>query len=173
MTREEAVKILKSIKEEYDCPYDIEALEMAIESLKKDIEGRMKYVQETVSTIISICKSDSIHDKCFRNAARFVQNAIDGSDPDFELIPDTEPCEDTISRQAAIEFLKKPFSASFMMEYLENAPSVQPTQKEITEADVKAYCESRNLVVLTKELFDRMNNTDDEIYLYLKDRERR
>ena len=34
--------------------------------------------------------------------------------------------DDIISRQAAIEFLKKPLSASCMMEYLENAPSVQP-----------------------------------------------
>ena len=51
--------------------------------------------------------------------------------------------------------------------------ALQPEQKEITMEDVKAYCESRNLVVLTKELFAKMNNTADEIYLYLKDRERR
>lgn len=52
-------------------------------------------------------------------------------------------------------------------------PSVQSEQKEITMEDVEAYCKPRNLVVLTKELFDKMNNTADEIYLYLKDKERR
>ena len=46
-----------------------------------------------------------------------------------KLKEQTEPCEDAISRQAAIEFLKKPLSASCMMEYLENAPSVQTEQK--------------------------------------------
>ena len=40
----------------------------------------------------------------------------------------TETCEDTISRQAAIDFLKKPLSNACMMEYLENAPSVNPIQ---------------------------------------------
>ena len=53
--------------------------------------------------------------------------------------------------------------------------SVQQEQKEITMEDVKAYCEPRNLVVLTKELFDKMNNIADKfyIYLYLQDKERR
>lgn len=32
------------------------------------------------------------------------------------------------------------------------------TRKEITMEDVKTYCEKRNLVVLTKELFDEMTN---------------
>ena len=41
----------------------------------------------------------------------------------------TEPCEDAISRQAAIEFLEKPLSECCMMEYLKSAPSVHPTQK--------------------------------------------
>ena len=40
--------------------------------------------------------------------------------------PQTEQCEDCISRQAAIDFLKKPLSNACMMEYLENAPSVNP-----------------------------------------------
>ncbi len=96
----------------------------------------------------------------------------------------TEPCEDCISREAALdtvdslkiviannlpEFVYK----SNVLKLLHDLPSVQPEQKEITMEDVKAYCEPRNLVVLTKELFDQMNNTADKIYFYLKDRERR
>ena len=46
------------------------------------------------------------------------------SDSITELSED--PCSDAISRQAAIDFFKKPLSAPFIMEYLENAPSVQP-----------------------------------------------
>lgn len=49
---------------------------------------RMKFVQEAVNTLMNTSKTNSIKDKCFRNAARFVQNAIDGEPQDFELIPD-------------------------------------------------------------------------------------
>lgn len=57
------------------------------------------------------------------------------------------------------------------IDLVEALSSIQPEQKEITTEDVKTYCESRNLVVLTKELFDKMNNVADEVYLYLKDKE--
>ena len=50
------------------------------------VPDRMKYVQEAVHTIMNTCKSDSIKDKAFRNAARLIQNAIDGEAPDFEEI---------------------------------------------------------------------------------------
>lgn len=49
---------------------------------------RMYLVQQAVYTIMNTSKSDSIKDKCFRNAARLIQNAIDGEPQDFELIPD-------------------------------------------------------------------------------------
>ena len=49
---------------------------------------RMKFVQEAVNTLMNISKTNSVKDKCFRNAARFVQNAIDGEPQDFERIPD-------------------------------------------------------------------------------------
>jgi len=49
---------------------------------------RMKFVQEAVNTLMNTSKTDGIKDKCFRNAARFVQNAIDGKPQDYELIPD-------------------------------------------------------------------------------------
>lgn len=50
------------------------------------LPDRMKYVQESVNIIMNTCKSDSIKDKAFRNAARMIQNAIDGEAPDFETI---------------------------------------------------------------------------------------
>ncbi len=51
---------------------------------------RLKLVQESVYTIMNISKTDSIKDKCFRNAARFIQNAIDGKYQDFEPIPEVK-----------------------------------------------------------------------------------
>ena len=83
----------------------------------------------------------------------------------------TEPCEDCISRHVVKEqMIKYGFHAPDMTvtEFVEDLP-----QKEITIEDVKDYCESRNLVVISKDLFVRMNRTADEIYTYLKDRERR
>ena len=47
---------------------------------------RLKLVQDSVYTIMNIAKTDSIKDKCFRNAARLIQNAIDGKYQDFEPI---------------------------------------------------------------------------------------
>jgi len=96
----------------------------------------------------------------------------------------TEPCEDAISRQKALDTvdnlkiviannLPELIYKSSVLKLLHELPPVQPEQKEITMEDVKAYCEPRNLVVLTKELFDQMNNTADKIYFYSKDRERR
>lgn len=49
---------------------------------------RMKLIQEAVNTIMNMSNTDSLEDKCFRNAARFIQNAIDGKPQDFELISD-------------------------------------------------------------------------------------
>lgn len=51
---------------------------------------RMKFVQEAVNTLMNSSETNSVKDKCFRNAARFVQNAIDGEPQDFERIPVTE-----------------------------------------------------------------------------------
>ena len=48
----------------------------------------LKRVEDSIGTIMIHCNSDSIRDKAFRNAARFIQNAIDGNAPDFEEIED-------------------------------------------------------------------------------------
>ncbi len=50
------------------------------------VEERMVYVQETVNTILNSCTGNTDIDKAFRNAARLVQNAIDGKSVDFEEI---------------------------------------------------------------------------------------
>lgn len=67
----------------------------AVVAYKADIEQipsaqpeRIKFVQEAVNTILNTSKSDSISDKSFRNAAKFIQNAIDGEPPEFEQIQD-------------------------------------------------------------------------------------
>ena len=54
------------------------------------VEGRMFYVQETVNTILNSCTGNTDIDKAFRNAARLVQNAIDGKAVDFEEIERSE-----------------------------------------------------------------------------------
>lgn len=61
----------------------------------------------------------------------------------------------------------------YIINYIKQLPPVQPEQKEITMEDVQTYCEQRNLVVLTKDLFNKMSNTADKFYRYLKDREGR
>lgn len=93
MSREEALeKALEELKEiRFNLNYKVngtsrfdEALNMAIEAL--EAESRMHLVQEAVNAIINTCNTDSITDKAMRNAAKFVQNAIDGSYPDFEKL---------------------------------------------------------------------------------------
>ena len=48
--------------------------------------NRLKFVQEAVSTVMNQCNSDTNEDKMARNIARFIQNALDGSFPEFESI---------------------------------------------------------------------------------------
>lgn len=52
--------------------------------------NRLKLVQEAVSTVMNQCNSDTNEDKMARNIARFIQNALDGSFPDFEPIERSE-----------------------------------------------------------------------------------
>lgn len=54
------------------------------------VERRMFYVQETVNTILNSCTGNTDVDKAFRNAARLIQNAIDGKSVDFEEIERSE-----------------------------------------------------------------------------------
>ena len=61
-----------------------------VEQWLENKTDRLRLVQESVYTIMNIAKTDSIKDKCFRNAARFIQNAIDGKAQDFEPIPEVE-----------------------------------------------------------------------------------
>lgn len=84
-----------------------------------------------------------------------------------------------MTREEAIEELKKIDTLSLPNGYLGNMDealemaikSLQTEPKEITMEDVEAYCYQRNLVVLTKELFDSMNKLADKIYLHLKGKE--
>lgn len=50
------------------------------------VEERISYVQQAVNTIMHDSTGDSDVDKAFRNAARLIQNAIDGETPEFEHI---------------------------------------------------------------------------------------
>lgn len=59
-----------------------------VEALPSAQPERMRFVQQAVNMIMHTAKSDSIKDKSFRNAARMIQNAIDGEPQDFEPISD-------------------------------------------------------------------------------------
>ena len=151
MTREEAIERFKSkIKlnlegfySAQDC-VDNDLYSAAIEALT-----RMEYVQETIDCILNTCKSDQIADIAMRNAAKFVQNAIDGECPDFEEIPKAQPCEDAISRDDALLALTGEIPDGMTVEeYISRTSkrlrallSVQPerVKPEITEAG-QEYC---------------------------------
>lgn len=77
--------------EEYYRGY-IDGLDRATEIIDNapTVEDRMVYVQETVNTILNSCTGNTDIDKAFRNAARLVQNAIDGKSVDFEEIERSE-----------------------------------------------------------------------------------
>ena len=55
-----------------------------------DIIDRMPLVKESVKTLMHSV-GNSVSAKAFRNAGRFIQNAIDGEAPEFEKIPSAQP----------------------------------------------------------------------------------
>ena len=103
MTREEILDYFKDINFMYNNPSMFDTLKRMLDELTEPCGDRMKYVQETVNTMLNACTTNSIKDKVFRNAARFVQNAIDGKAPDFEKIDEPEPCEDAVSRADTLQ----------------------------------------------------------------------
>lgn len=55
-----------------------------------DIIDRMLLVKESAKTLMHSV-GNSVSAKAFRNAGRFIQNAIDGEAPEFEKIPSAQP----------------------------------------------------------------------------------
>ncbi len=55
-----------------------------------DSIDRMLLVKESAKTLMHSV-GDSVSAKAFRNAGRFIQNAIDGETPEFEKIPSAQP----------------------------------------------------------------------------------
>lgn len=55
-----------------------------------DIIDRMSLVKESAKTLMHSV-GNSVSAKAFRNAGRFIQNAIDGEAPEFEKIPSAQP----------------------------------------------------------------------------------
>lgn len=89
---ESNIEILSELRAQFNCFDEVEepcyrALSDAICALSAQPE-RMRFVQQAVNTIMHTARSDSIKDKSFRNAARMIQNAIDGEPQEFEPIPD-------------------------------------------------------------------------------------
>ena len=62
-----------------------EAIDYAIDCI-----GRLELVEQAIDTIYNISHEDTIKDKAMRNAAAFIQNAVDGEPPEFEEIKGTE-----------------------------------------------------------------------------------
>lgn len=84
-----------------------------------------------------------------------------------------------MTRKEVIDELKKIDTLSLPNGYLGKMDEalniainfLQTEPKEITMEDVETYCKQRNLIVITKELFDDMSKLADKIYLHLKDKE--
>ena len=55
-----------------------------------DSIDRMLLVKESAKTLMHSV-GDSVSAKAFRNAGRFIQNAIDGEAPEFEMVPSAQP----------------------------------------------------------------------------------
>lgn len=103
-----------------------------------DIIDRMPLVKESTKTLMHSV-GNSVSAKAFRNAGRFIQNAIDGEAPEFEKIPSAQPKSEErtaeseqnvpngelISKKAAIEFFldKGMITAAI---YVSRMPFVQP-----------------------------------------------
>lgn len=125
-----------------------------------DSLDRMLLVKESAKTLMHSV-GDSVSAKAFRNAGRFMQNAIDGEAPEFEMIPPAQPQTakqtdesaqnvpngDSISRKAAIDaygdwYVEEGTAEGFIgtvKQLLEGLPSVQPKSykeklKEIADA---------------------------------------
>lgn len=85
-----------------------------------------------------------------------------------------------MTREEVIEELKKIDTLSLPNGYLGKMDEalnmaieyLQTDPKEITMEDVETYCKQRDLIVITKELFDRMNKVADKVYLYLRYKKR-
>ena len=135
----------------------------AIELFKDDIAAvnelnnlpsqpdRMKYVQESVYTIMNTCKSDSIEDKAFRNAARLIQNAIDGKAPDFEAIeelPSTLPeiirCKDCKHWIPYDWMFSEVWQSKNMTDYPEDEIGCEYCDSHMTSNDFCSKAERRN-----------------------------
>ena len=136
MTREQAINELTQLLHEDFLSEYAEAIRMAIKALELESESRMKYVKEAVYAILNTCDTDSIADNAMRNAAKFVQNAIDGSYPDFEKL-EQEPCEDCISREEALKALMDEWTEfdseliDYLIEKIDKLPSVAPQPRWI------------------------------------------
>ena len=67
-----------------------------------DSIDRMLLVKESAKTLMHSV-GNSVSAKAFRNAGRFIQNAIDGEAPEFEKIPSAQPAEADVQKMQALE----------------------------------------------------------------------
>lgn len=171
MTREErekAIKTLQKLQADYNDNYiDYEgandAYKMAIEALQtepcEDAISRQAVLSEIETVCFSKTWSKFRADNGSNGTRDYIINYI-------KQLPPVQPAVCIAKITMTDEQVKEAFEKAkceILAAHLE--------QKEITMEDVKGYCESRNLVVISKDLFHKMINTADEIYIYLKDKE--
>ena len=98
-----------------------------------DSIDRMPLVKESAKTLIHSV-GNSVSAKAFRNAGRFIQNAIDGEAQEFEFVQvslEIPNNSDAISRQAAIDALMnindiaRPISAADNMYLIDRAEAMK------------------------------------------------
>ena len=85
ISRQDVLKLIENT------PYDWSNITERTEMLRKikALSSTDRLIKEAVSTLIHT-KGDDAVSVAFRNAGRFVQNAIDGEPPEFEEIPSVD-----------------------------------------------------------------------------------
>ena len=156
MTRDEAIAI---IRKEYlcvdrDCGIEkncskcdlvmpskepiLEAYRMAIRALEQEPK-----ILEAIDFAIDASNGDTNYFVGFRNGLRYAKSRIDGGEPQFENCAEQQPCEDAISRKAAIdqtyifskdEFLRVTNPFYYLRKRIKSLPSVKP---QYTDAEIQ------------------------------------
>lgn len=125
MTIDEAIHYLERIKQEYDCSYEEDALDMAIKALEQEpCENTISGYDKLVDLANAIENDDSGYwtNKKISSALRNISSIKQQS------------CEDTISRQAVMDYIHrilnqgtgKKKSFEFIQKYVKKLPSVKP-----------------------------------------------
>ena len=110
-----------------------------------DSIDRMLLVKESAKTLMHSV-GNSVSAKAFRNAGRFIQNAIDGEAPEFEKIPSAQPAEADVQKMQALEQaeIQKAYELG-KLDAMEEMPHWIPCSERKPDLDEDGF--SKNMLV--------------------------